>query len=391
MNVARSRWPARVHQRAEAERRFGRLGERLVPYLDVLDPLADDAAAALAAEGARRRSELIRTAVAGEGSSIPELQRLVESACQVPVWLDEDRLERAGVVFRRAGLLGGLTLSLCSLVHGYAAPAGNKPLAFSGRLTQRAARRLAETSRFVKAVTDPGGLSPFEPGFRICLMVRLMHAQVRRLLLANGGYRVDLWSPPINQHDMLATILLFSSVFVTGIRRLGVTVTPDEADDYQHLFRRVGELLGVDASLLPATFPEAERLAAFVHLTQGPPDADSRALVDALLQVPLEGAQTEADVRRARVAVRIARGLCRGLVGDELANQLGLPREPGRLWITGVRATVSVLERARLASPGLVAWVVKLGDNYWNRSVELGLGGEEARYDLPEQLAKRAL
>jgi hypothetical protein len=37
-------------------------------------------------------------------------------------------------VFLRPGLLGGLVLGLRSLVYGYAAPAGNKPLVFSGRL-----------------------------------------------------------------------------------------------------------------------------------------------------------------------------------------------------------------------------------------------------------------
>jgi hypothetical protein len=218
--------------------RYGDLPERLVPYLDQADPLADAAVQTLTGLPVPEREAAIEAALSDGSAGAPgALGELVASARHVPVWLDEARLERAHQVFLRAGLLGGISLGLCSLVHGYAAPAGNKPLAFSGRLKQRADRRLAETGRFVTEVTQLGGLRPGAPGWRSVLRVRLMHAQVRRLLLASGRWSFEDWSHPINQHDMLATILLFSCVFIGGMRKLGVHVTAQEADDYQHLFR----------------------------------------------------------------------------------------------------------------------------------------------------------
>lgn len=384
-------WPVRVHHRREAELRFGTLGARLVPYLERLDPLADDAVAELSRFSAEERRTFVDVAVSGgDAPALPALGRLIDSVRCLPVWVDEARLARAGAVFRRAGVLGGLTLGLRSLVHGYAAPAGNKPLAFSGRLTDKADRRLAETGKFVTAVTAPGGLVPFAPGFRICLQVRLMHAEVRRLLLASGRYRTDLWSLPINQHDMLATILLFSNVFVGGLRLLGVTITDEEADDYQHLFRLVGVWMGVEPELLPATFREAERLGAFILATQGPPDADSLALVDALLSGPLRAAKTDTERRRAEVTVRVSKGLCRALVGDELADQLGLPRDRHRHLARGIRSTLRVLERLRGSFPLVDEWVMEAGARYWERSVRVGLGKEDARYELPMRLAGRS-
>jgi hypothetical protein len=376
-----------MKNRELARARFGSLPERLVPYLERGDPMADAAVVALEGGPANEREAAIEAAFSDAASALPELAALVASARTVPPWLDEARLLRAHQVFLRAGLLGGIALGLCSLVHGYAAPAGNKPLAFSGRLKERADRRLAETGKFVTAVTAPWGLRPGALGWRSVLRVRLMHAQVRRLLLRSGRWSFDDWSLPINQHDMLATILLFSCVFIDGIRKLGVHVTVQEADDYQHLFRYVGELIGVEPALLPTTHAEAMRLAEVIRLTQGEPDEDSRELVRALLEGPLRAAKTAEELKRAERQVAVARGLCRGLIGDELADALGLPRDRSRHVVTGIRVTLHGLEALRRSLPHVNDFVQHLGRRYWDATVRRGLGGVPARYELPQRLA----
>lgn len=381
-------WPRRVHRVEEARQRFGDLPERLVPYLSRKDPLADAAVASLADQSPPERHRSIEAALAETGEEVPApLRELVLAARVVPPWVDWERLRKAHEVFVRPGILGGLTLGLRSLVYGYAAPAGNKPLALSGRLKERADRRLAETGNFVTAVTAVDGLRPGALGWQLVLKVRLMHAEVRRLVLGSGRWSVEQWSEPINQHDMLATILLFSSVFVDGVRHFGVHVSREEADDYQHLFRWVGELIGVAPELLPATHAEATRLAEFILLTQGAPDADSRDLVNALLDGPLRLAKTPAELRRAERQVAISRGLCRSLIGDEMADALGLDRDAHRHWALGVRTTLRLLESARRGVPRLNDWVQLVGTRYWDFTVNQGLGGVPARYELPERLA----
>jgi hypothetical protein len=388
MSLPATAWPRRIENRELARRRFGELPARLVPYLERGDPLADAAIASLSGFSAAQREAIIESALTDGAMAAPQaLSKLVSSARQVPPWLDEARLSRAHEVFLRAGLLGGIALGLCSLVHGYAAPAGNKPLAFSGRLKERAERRLAETGRFVTAVTELGGLTAGAAGFRAVLRVRLMHAQVRRLLLDSGRWSHQKWSHPINQHDMLATILLFSCVFIDAIRKLGVHVSAKEADDYQHLFRYVGELIGVEPALLPATFAEGMRLAQLIRLTQGAPDDDSRELVSALIDAPLRSAKTPEQRKRAERQVAVARGICRGLIGDELADQLGLPRDHHRHLVAGMRATLRVLETLRRNMPGVNDFVQGLGGRYWDATVRRGLAGVPARFELPQRLA----
>jgi ER-bound oxygenase mpaB/B'/Rubber oxygenase, catalytic domain len=381
-------WPRRLHRREEAERLYGELPGRLVPYFERMDPPADAAVEALSALPAAARHQVIEAALAGDdGTAPPALRDLVQASRTIPPWVDATRLRRAHEVFLRPGVLGGLTLGLRCLVFGYAAPAGNKPLALSGRLKERADRRLAETGKFVTAVTELDGLRPGQLGWQVVLKVRLMHAEVRRLILVSGRWSHADWSAPINQHDMLATILLFSNVFIDGIRSLGVHVSKEEADDYQHLFRWVGELIGVEPALLPTTHAEATRLSQLILLTQGPPDADSRELVAAMLEGPLRAAKTPAERARAERQVRVSTGLCRSLVGDDLADALGLRRDGHRHWALGVRTTLRVLERARLRSSRLDELVRELGSRYWQHTLSRGLAGVPARYELPERLA----
>lgn len=377
-----------MKNRELARARFGELAERLVPCLERVDPQADAAVAALAGRPAEEREAAIEAALTGGASAVPELDALVARAGEMPRWLDEARLQRAREVFLRAGLLGGIALGLCSLVHGYAAPAGNKPLAFSGRLTERADRRLAETGKFVTAVTEADGLKLGALGWRSVLRVRLMHAQVRRLLLDSGRWSFDEWSHPINQQDMLATILLFSCVFIDGIRKLGVHVTVEEADDYQHLFRYVGELIGVEPALLPTSHAEAMQLAELIRLTQGAPDEDSRELVRALIEGPLRAAKTKDERKRAERQVGISRGMCRGLIGDQLADALGLPRDRNRYWVPGIRITLHGLEALRRNLPHVDDFVQLMGSRYWEATVRRGLRGVPARYELPQRLAR---
>src|SRR5690349_17142302 len=165
----------------------------------------------------------------------------------------------------------------------YTATAGNERLACSGGLREQAPRRVAETARFVTAVCAPNGMRPGAEGWRITLHVRLMHAQVRRLLWASGRWDRERWAEPINQHDMLATMLLFSEVYIEGLRVFGFSISDEEAEDWIHLWRLVAWVMGTEEALLPGNYAEATVLRELIQHTQGPPDTDSRELAAALL------------------------------------------------------------------------------------------------------------
>lgn len=377
--------PARVHNVEAARAQFGDLFEPLVAALDRLDPPADAAAEALA--GCPDGHAVVEAAVRGQGDPPAALRELVAAADAPPAWVDWDRIDRGCHLFLRAGAAGGFVLGLRSLIFGYAAPAGNKPLMLSGQLRERAPRRLAETARFVAAVCEPGGLRSRGEGHRISLKVRLMHAQVRRLVARSGRWDAAAWSAPVNQHDMLATGLLFSQVFLDGLRLLGLRIDPAEADDYIHLWRYVCWLLGVEPALLPDREAEARRISECIYLTQGPPDADSRALTAALLQAPLQTARNDAERRAAELRVTVSRQLCRLLVGNALADALGVPQGGGQFALPLLRRALAAADGLRGAIPGLDAAVEAAGRRYWEVVVDAGLGGDPATFAMPQGLA----
>jgi len=388
-----SRVPSRFLVTPEAGRRFGDRLDRLAPYLTRVDPLADAVVEAFAAlppgEGFRRLERALTDGIGAVDGAPPALRALFERVDRIPFWVDWAAVERGGRAFLRAGPLGGIVLGLESLVLGYASPGGNKPLVFSGRLQEQAPRRLGETSRFVHAVSQAGGLRRSGDGLAITVKVRVMHAQVRRLLWQSGNWSVEPWGEPVNQHDMIGTILLFSVAMLDGFDKLGYRLAPREAEDLMHLWRYVGYLIGVEEELLPASRAEALETAAMIHATQGAPDDDARALVSALLESPLRGARTEEQRRAVRRRMPVIYGLCRALIGGELADRLAVPSSP---WGRAIPALRPLASAAALANR-LPVWrdlALDRGDRYWRTTVAEGLGRTPTNFAPPERFMRPA-
>ena len=384
-------YPARLVRLAQARARHGtarvdalarRMLEGDVPAdlaIEALEPLPRTEQDALV-------GRVLREGVDAVPDAPEALRALVDSVSRVPFWVDEARLVRASEAFLCSGLLGGLVLGASSLVGGYCSPAGNKPLVFSGRLEANAGRRLAETSKFVQAVSMPGGMGRHAEGFATTVRVRLMHASVRRKLRGSDLWREQQWGVPINQADMAATVLLFSMVLHDGLAKLGWEPTESEREDLLHLWRYVGFVMGVCDDLRCATLVEARALWDLVTTTQEPPDEDSRALAKALMDSTTRGAHTEAERRSAERARDVAYALSRHLVGDALADALGYPKTSTLL---AVKVFQQVNRRVRWlwrAVPGAPFGSTEAGARYWDRVVRRSLGTMPATFALADVL-----
>lgn len=376
---------------AEAERTLPAEAARLLPALHRSDDLADAAVAGLAdLPAADRRPTLERAVSDPNARDLPEaLAAVVAQASEIPDWVDEAACRRAGRLLFRAGTVGGFVLGVKSLVLGYAAPGGNKPLVLSGRLYNAASvgKRLAETARFVMEVGEDGGMAPFAKGWGITLKVRLMHAQVRKLVLESGQWRPELWGQPINQHDMVGTVLIFSRAWLEGVEQLGLHVSPLEADDYVHLWSRVGHVIGVEPQLRLRSTEEARRAAALIELTQAAPDEDARRLVRSFLEAPLEAAETPAQRRAAQARLSFARAMCAELLGPERARDLDV--RPSLAWApvpAAIRRGVRAAEALRRRSPELDASAYTKGRAHWDKVVALGELAGPSEFALPDAL-----
>ncbi len=298
-----------------------------------------------------------------------EARALARQASSCVKSLDRRRLERASRLLPYAGPLAGLVLGLRSLVFGFTAPEGNKPLVFSGRLESSTGERLRHTAAFVAAVAQPEGVLPGSAGHQAALRVRMVHASVRRAIWARGGFDVERWGQPINQHDMLATTLLFSAVLVDGLRMLGMKIDDAWADDWLYLWRAASRVLGVEDDILPSRHEEALELARTIFAVQGAVDDDSRRLVHALLDFPARAATTRAQRLRAKALRRWSSTTCRYLVGDDVADALQLeplrPRLVAHVATLGLRGTIGMTELLRAHSSVVAARRFQAGAQLW--------------------------
>jgi hypothetical protein len=384
--------PSRYIDSPRARAEHGDRIDRLAPWLLRVDPLADDVVrdvmkALPPGRGWAQIERVLANGIANVPDAHPSVRALFESVEQVPAWVDWKTIDRAGALLLRTGYFGGLVLGIQSLPYGYASPGGNKPLAFSGRLREQAPRRLTETARFVHTVCLPGELRPHRQGFAITIKVRLMHAQVRRLLWDSGKWNREAWGEPINQHDMAATTMLFSIVVLDGIRKLGFRVTRDEAEDYVQLWRYVGWLLGSANELLPTSEREAHRLADLIMATQAPPDEDARALTKALLDSGRQAARNDEELKQYERLKYFTRAVSWRLLGEDLASSLGVPRSPAEPLFPVLRGIIGAAERVREVSPRLRAFAVRQGDVYWQRLIDEGLRGKPVDFHPPTKLA----
>jgi hypothetical protein len=378
--------PTRYVNLDAARLRHGDAVDRHGAWLLVGDPAADAVAAALAERPHAERAALLDRASRGRAEvRIPALDALIREASTPPPWVEPERLERGAAAFVRMGAPAGIVLGCVSLVTGYCSPGGNKPLIFTGRLEAGVQRRLAETSRFVQAVTAAGGMRPGREGWRSALFVRMMHAGVRRMLLASPKWRSNDWGVPINAFDSAGTILLFSLVLMDGCDRLGVTLRPNERADLLHLWRWIGFVMGVPEPLLFSDEAGARAFWDVLSLTQGAPDDDARALAHALLDGALGPPGTDVRARlRARALKGLGWAVTRRALDPALTAALAPP--PPDRWDTVLERMAGV-NRVVTATPLLARPRYEAGVRYWDEAVRAGLAGRPADFAMPGRVA----
>ena len=180
-----------------------------------------------------------------------------------------------------------IMMLLCcySLPSSYAAKKGVQVLHRTAYLAKRPNRRLFETAQFIADVLSPGGLGPAGRGVRTAQKVRLMHAAIRHLILTDTSAPWDVTElgVPINQEDLLGTLMTFTWLILDGLTRLGAKLTPRDQQAYLETWLAVGRLMGIEPQLLPRTVAEAQATTALIERRQVAESPEGREMTAALL------------------------------------------------------------------------------------------------------------
>lgn len=318
------RWSIRGDAEPSPER-WQAIGEALMHG----DPPADALIDWMQHQGMARAWPLFQRALADGIDAVPEapepMRAFFSAAEPLPDWVDPALCRRGARVIHELGMSSHYALRDVALMGGYQASALNKPLILTGALDGGTPRRIAETMKWVVAVTGEDGLERFSEGYRGTLHVRLLHAMIRKRLLDRADWSVEEMGLPINQTDMAATFLGFSVVQLLAVRLLGVPVTRRDAHAVMHLWKAIAWLIGVDEAWLTDDEQEGRKLLYHITLAQTPPDETTRQLGRALMEETLGVPYAFPQRLRARFEQARHLSVTRMFVGGRGMRHLGLP------------------------------------------------------------------
>jgi hypothetical protein len=305
-----------------ADEALARYGSFARDWLDGMwrgDPLAD----AVVGDGALQVRRALAEGIDAVDDPSAPLVELFAAVDTPPDWLDRDRCDRAALHLVRHTREYSVVLGAASLIAGAQNSVAGKPLGFTGRYASNAGARSVEVGFWLSEVTEPGGLERHALGFERTIRVRMIHAHVRGHLRTSPKWDLEAWGLPIAQPYMAFTLAEFCSIALRAMAQMGVRYTDAELEDIHHLWRCVGWLVGVEEALLPRHPADYARIEDLYALTSPGPDRGDRAFVNALAD--FQAAEIGRSLPRGWKPTGLVRGLQRAFVGEEVADQLGIP------------------------------------------------------------------
>lgn len=306
------------------------LAENYVAHTTIGDPEADAMMAELATIDAEEGFRFLQAGMDEEQDVLrdapPTVQAFFQTLETPPDWVDLEFYNVGVRLFHRnsklllAGMLGGV------LVEGFSTNIA-KSFFITGRLRDQGVRRLQQNNRQMIELFFPGGMMRQGDGWKLSVRVRLVHAQVRRLLSQSGDWNHDEWGVSLSAAHVGFAITAFSARLLKHMRSLGARYTEEEARSFMQIWRYSGHLMGIPDSILFTTEEDALELFRIGLLCEPEPSIESIVLANSLVNsAPLVAGITSSDERRSLSGY--VYHVSRALIGKELADQLNYP-EPG--------------------------------------------------------------
>lgn len=356
-------------------------------FLDSLrtqaDPDADSVIAGLFSGTGDATSAFRALVVQQHEMTDAALNSFLEEQPAVPAWVDPALVAAGQERFARWGSHVFTALYAAALPSAYACWRGVQVLGLTARLETDTKRRLNETAQFHLDVMEPGGLEPGARGYSDVRHVRLMHAAVRWLIRNDTRVQWDpAWGTPINQEDLLETLLTFTEIVYEVFDRTGIVYTEEDANAYLHTWSLIGYYLGIRSDLLPLTRSQTSVLMPIVRRRQFGPSESGRELMAALLH------------QGTRLAPPGLRGLpastVRYCVGDATADMLNVPKADWTRILFGPLADLSrQVSLEDLHRRLLQSLSQKIGFGMLSLAVKAERYGDRPPFQVPTSLAAR--
>lgn len=306
------------------------LAENYLAHAWVGDPVADAFVEEMEAVEPRHKYRMLAAGMEQDHEALRRtpsfVQEFFEGLDAHPDWVDHADFRPGVRMFHRNSPVVLASMLAGTLVEGFST---NISMSFfiTGRLRYQGVRRLKQNNRHMVEIFMPGGLDREGDGWKLSVRVRLVHAEIRRLLANSEEWNEDAWGTPVSAAHLGFAIVAFSARLLRHMKNLGADYTEEERRSFMAVWRYTGHLMGIPDSILYTDEDEAQRIFEIGRLCEPEPGLEAIAMAHALINAgPLLVGMDEPKVRQsfANYVFRVSRAL----IGRELSDQLRYPATP---------------------------------------------------------------
>lgn len=305
--------------------------DNYIAHTGIGDPEADTVAEYLAGLERREAASLIRIILGNrdevEQPDVPSIIRdFIESCETVPDWVEFSAFDAGIRTFHRNARVILAAMIAGALVEGFSTNIA-KSFFITGRLRDQGVRRLKQNNRHMVEIFMPGGLERDGDGWKLSMRIRLIHAQIRRLLSASDDWDLEAWGTPISAAHLGFAITAFSARLLKHMQSLGATFDDEGRASFMAVWRYTGYLMGIPETILFRDEADALEIFRVGLMCEPPSDLESIVMAHALVNsAPMVAGLTDSNARQTLVGYVYR--VSRALIGNALADVLNYPSTP---------------------------------------------------------------
>ena len=302
--------------------------DNYLAHTTVGDPQADEMMDELAELPQGEAQQYLNAGMEGEcGSRLADapavVRKFFRDIDEDPGWVDHRAFMPGVRMFHRNSklVLGGMVGG--TLVEGFSTNIA-KSFFITGRVRDSGVRRLQQNNRHMVEIFMPDGMDRHGDGWKLSVRIRLVHAQVRKLLRESGEWDQEAWGTPISAAHTGFAITAFSARLLKHLKRLGAKFNEEERAGFMDVWRYTGHLMGIPESILYRDEADALKLFQTGLLCEPTPGPECIAMANSLVNsAPLVIGISDPPARQQ--LAKYVYGVSRALIGNKMANELGYP------------------------------------------------------------------
>ena len=313
------------------------IADNYLAHTHIGDPLCEAMTRDLAELEPGESRRLLQAAMDQQGEDAlknapASLHAFFEDAEKLPEWLDYADFAPGVRMFHRNSSVILAAFVAGVLIEGFTTNIA-KSFFITGRVRDQGRRRLGQNNRHMTEIFLPGGLYRHGDGWKLSVRIRIVHAQIRQLLLNSDEWEYENWGLPVSGAHLGYAVSAFSARLLKHMKTLGAKYNDAEYASFMAVWRYTGYLMGIPESILFHDGDEALRLYDIGHMCEPEVPIESIVMAHSLVNsAPLIAGKTEPADRQhlAQYVYRVSRGL----IGKQQANELMYPSVSsfGAIW-----------------------------------------------------------